>query len=359
MREVMGEVAREVALARGRANGARSGRTMVIMANAVKALSARAATRTLRWRRLSLVVATVGGVLVASLSAVIWFQQQRIERMVAEKLALDAQISALNLQMAEESDPGRLRDLEERLQLLMGKASEKIDQVRSASRPRADALEKPTDELDQEIRKILRSFDAETYAIPPIFRQALEEQRSRLLAGAGLEAMLARKKRYWPTIRAALAAKQLPEELGYIAYVESGFEPGALNARSHAAGMWQLMDETAHACGLRVTVESSGDERFDAHRSSEGAACYLSKLLVEFGEQSFMLAMASYNRGENGVRRALHQVAREPGGYRRRDFWHLYRMKLLPAETRDYVPRVLAAALVLGSPEKYGLVTPK
>jgi membrane-bound lytic murein transglycosylase D len=77
---------------------------------------------------------------------------------------------------------------------------------------------------------------------------------------------------------------------------------------------------------------------------------------VEFGEESFMLALASYNRGENGVRRALHRLAQRPGGYRMRDFWHLYRLKLLPEETREYVPKVLAAAIVFENPEKYGLV---
>jgi hypothetical protein len=67
--------------------------------------------------------------------------------------------------------------------------------------------------------------------------------------------------------------------------------------------------------------------------------------------------MASYNRGENGVRRVLRQVAEEPGGFKRakRNFWHLYRLKLLPPETREYVPRVFAAALVCTYPESYGL----
>jgi membrane-bound lytic murein transglycosylase D len=70
-----------------------------------------------------------------------------------------------------------------------------------------------------------------------------------------------------------------------------------------------------------------------------------------------MLAMAAYNRGESGVRRALHDVAREVGGFRKekRDFWHLYRVKKLPPETREYVPKILAAAIVSSHPERYGL----
>ena len=82
---------------------------------------------------------------------------------------------------------------------------------------------------------------------------------------------------------------------------------------------------------------------------------------AEFGEDSFMLAMASYNRGESGVRRVLHQIASEPGGFKkeRRDFWHLYRLKKLPEETREYVPKVLAAAIVSMNAQKYGLEAAK
>ena len=71
-----------------------------------------------------------------------------------------------------------------------------------------------------------------------------------------------------------------------------------------------------------------------------------------------MLAMASYNKGENGVRRVLRKVAQTPGGFKRskRDFWHLYRLKLLPEETREYVPKILAAAIVCSNPARYGLV---
>jgi membrane-bound lytic murein transglycosylase D len=83
----------------------------------------------------------------------------------------------------------------------------------------------------------------------------------------------------------------------------------------------------------------------------------LANLLSEYGSDSFMLAMASYNRGEAGVRRVLHKIAQEPGGFRKekRDFWHLYRLKKLPEETREYVPKVLAAAIVCRNAKKLEL----
>jgi soluble lytic murein transglycosylase-like protein len=265
---------------------------------------------------------------------------------------IDAQIQTVFSQMVTETDETRLATLEAQLEVLMGSASEKILQVSRANAAEARALTEPKDELDLELQKILRSFHAETYAVPPVFKKAIEEQVRILSSSPSLPSAFGRKDRYWPSIRRALGEKQLPEELGYIAFTESGFNPSAVNPGSHAAGMWQLMEEVARGCG--ITVYKRVDDRLDPNRSSDAAACYLSKLLIEFGEESFMLALASYNRGENGVRRALHELAKEPGGYRKRDFWHLYRRKFLPEETRDYVPRVLAAAIVLGNPDKYG-----
>jgi membrane-bound lytic murein transglycosylase D len=82
------------------------------------------------------------------------------------------------------------------------------------------------------------------------------------------------------------------------------------------------------------------------------AAKYLYDLLAQFGSDSFMLAIASYNKGENGMLKVLREV-----GFRKdqRDFWHLYRLKKLPEETMEYVPQILAAAIIGNDPKKYGL----
>src|SRR3954453_14105026 len=137
----------------------------------------------------------------------------------------------------------------------------------------------------------------------------------------------------------------MPEEMAYVAWAETQFDPKA-KSQAGAAGMWQLTATTAQSFHLRV--DKKVDERFDPEKETHAAARYLANLLAEFGSDSFMLAMASYNRGESGVRRVLHQIAQEPGGFRKekRDFWHLYRLKKLPEETREYVPKVLAAAIV-------------
>jgi membrane-bound lytic murein transglycosylase D len=119
--------------------------------------------------------------------------------------------------------------------------------------------------------------------------------------------------------------------------------------------MWQMTASTARELGLRV--DDQVDERLDVARQTRAAARKLANLLSLFGSDSFMLAMASYNRGEAGVRRVLLEIAQEKDGFRKekRDFWHLYRIKRLPEETLDYVPRVLAAAVVCNEPARYGL----
>ena len=343
---------KEIRRARAKSAGLSSGHTMVIRASALAGIRQSAEGRADRSRRNLRYVAGGSMVLGVALCSVIWFQHQRISQLVSQKVAIDGQIENVFAAMSMETDEKKLVDLEARLQVLMGTAAETMIKVGRANARRAEELSAPTDELDGEIRKILRSFSAETYAIPPLFKQEIQRHVTELRASPMLRNAFAQKRHYWPDIQRALKRNQLPIELGYIAYAESGFNPAAVNTKSGAAGMWQLMEEVSTACG--IAVGPPVDERLDPARSSEAAACYLSRLLVEFGEESFMLALASYNRGENGVRRALHQVAKEPGGYRKRDFWHLYRLKLLPPETREYVPRVLAAAIVLGRLEAPG-----
>ena len=351
VQEWLSSAHQELARARSRSEGQSSGETMVIMARALTGMRHTAEGRAHRSRRKLLVTLAASLLLVLGLSGVVWLQYRRINQLASEKVAIDQQIHGVLEAMARENDETRLAALEGNLEQLTGKATEKVAQVSRTSVKRAAELAKPVDEREQEIRAILRSFNTETYAIPPIFRRALDEQVKELQRSSSLRSAFARKQKHWPAIRRALKRHDLPEELGYIAFTESRFDPTAVNPKSKASGMWQLMDETARNCGITVTARV--DERFDPTRSTDAAACYLSKLLIEFGQESFMLALASYNRGENGVRRALHKIAREPGGYKKRDFWHLYRLKLLPEETRDYVPKILAAAIVFGHPEKY------
>ena len=136
-------------------------------------------------------------------------------------------------------------------------------------------------------------------------------------------------------IEPELARVGLPTELAGMVLVESGAQNFALSPKG-ARGLWQLMPETARRYGL--TVNSQSDERLDAYKSTRAAALYLRDLYAQFG--NWPLAFAAYNAGGQTVQRAIDRSGTT-------DFLHLNR--LLPAETRNYVPTVLAAAAESGT----------
>jgi hypothetical protein len=302
-----------------------------------------------RWLKWVLAVGGVALVVTSGMGLIIHQQSRQIEALVKEKGRIDAEILSVHEQMRVETDEARLAELDSRLEQLSGRAQRKLTELGQTDRRKAE--EQEGDELDRDIRAVLKKFNADTYSVPPVFKQALRAHIANLLQNRNMERALSRKARYWPLISSSFLKRELPVELGYIAYVESAFDPEAFHPRVGARGMWQFIPKTARECGLRV--DEVVDERVEPEKACRAAAIYLSKLLIEFGEESFMLVLASYNKGEDGVRRALHKVAAEPGGFRKRDFWHLYRLKLLPEETREYVPAVIAAAIVFENPDRY------
>lgn len=160
------------------------------------------------------------------------------------------------------------------------------------------------------------------------------------------ELWLERSGRYAPLIQAELRQRGMPEDLIYLAFIESGFSP---KARSHAAavGIWQFIAETGQRYGLEVS--SYVDERRDPIKATRAALDYLQVLHERFG--SWYLAAAAYNTGENRVGR----IMREETGSERgtdADFWRI--ASRLPRETRNYVPLMLAAGHIGKEPDKYG-----
>ncbi len=346
-----------ISRARAGSGGRSSGQTMFIMADTLKKVEA-VTQRKDRKKTAGIVGAIVFLSLIGFgiLGVVIWQQKKQIEQIVQKKDGLDKQIAKIQLAMQIESDPDKLASLEDQLTALTGKAQAAIGEIEKKDKSEAQKLEQAGDELDRQIRYILSKFNAQTYAVPPIFKQRLKHYIDRNLRQAGTRSIYKRKQQYWPMIVKEFSALGLPEEMGYVAWQESGFDPLAESA-AKARGMWQFMDFRAREFGMRVDRARGVDDRTDVLKSTRGAARYLANLLAEFGEDSFMLAIASYNKGENGMRRVLHEIAQQPGGFRKdkRDFWHLYRLKKLPEETLEYVPQILAAAIIGNNPKKYGL----
>ncbi len=347
--------AKKVALAREKSGGVSSGQTMMIMADTIKQVQQGTQSKTKkRWVKILAIAGACAGVVVLALGITVWQQKKHLDGMVAEKSKIDGEIAKVERQMEDETDPDKLDELQQRLDQLSGKAQSTIADIGKKNKTRAQEVEDAGDDLDHEIRRILKSFDATTYAVPHVFKERLKFHLDALAKAPERKRVYRRKQQYWPMILKEFGALGLPEEMAYIAWAESRFDPEAASGAG-AVGLWQLGASTARAYKLRV--DKTVDERLDPDKATHAAAHYLANLLAEFGSDAFMLAMASYNKGESGVRRVLHQIAQEKGGFRKekRDFWHLYRMKKLPEETREYVPKVLAAAIVGHDPVKYGL----
>ena len=153
---------------------------------------------------------------------------------------------------------------------------------------------------------------------------------------------LQRKGRWEQMIRHELREANMPQDLIYLALIESGMNPYAYS-RARAVGMWQFISSTAQMYDLEVSFWV--DERRDPEKATGAALRYLSDLYEQF--DSWYLAAAAYNGGPGRVRRGLRRVE---GG----TFWDLADGRVLRRETRDYVPKLIAASIIGHNPERYG-----
>ena len=160
-----------------------------------------------------------------------------------------------------------------------------------------------------------------------------------------IERALARSGQYEDMMRRTLQQEGVPQDLIYLAQAESGFHPLAVS-RAGARGIWQFMASRAKGYGLERNWWM--DDRQDPEKATRAAARHLHDLYNQFGD--WYLAMAAYNSGPGTVQRAVKRT-----GYA--DFWELYRRNVLPKETRNYVPIILAVTIMAKNPEQYGLAT--
>jgi membrane-bound lytic murein transglycosylase D len=158
-----------------------------------------------------------------------------------------------------------------------------------------------------------------------------------------LEHALERGGRYRDMIQQVLKEEGVPQDLIYLAQAESGFHPLALS-RAGARGMWQFMASRAKGYGLERNWWV--DDRQDPEKSTRAAAHHLKDLYNQFGD--WYLAMAAYNSGPGTVQLAVKRT-----GYA--DFWQLYKRNVLPKETRNYVPIIVAMTIMAKNPQQYGL----
>ena len=191
--------------------------------------------------------------------------------------------------------------------------------------------------------------DNKTFSFPLILNDSVENELTYLTENnrERFQGWLDRSARYLPLIKRILKECNLPEDLAYVAMIESGFNPLAESSQ-HAAGLWQIMAPTGREYGL--VTDKWVDERKDPVKSTYAAAAHLKVLYNIFG--SWPLVLASYNAGMGTVRSVVRRTRSE-------DYWDLSATRRLRRETRHYVPQYMAALVIAKNPEAYGYVVPR
>jgi membrane-bound lytic murein transglycosylase D len=204
--------------------------------------------------------------------------------------------------------------------------------------------------IEKELKRLLEEFGDDSGKVETVFLNEVKlyvkafqtnDQYRRFMTNS-----LRRSARYMPAVKEAFKRRNIPEDMSYIAFLESGFNP---RARSHAGavGMWQFMPGTAKQYSLRVS--NKVDERLDPMKSTYAAVEYFHDLIAIFGPRSFLLALAAYNCGEGRIIGCLKKINNP---LEERNFWHI--RSCLARETREYPPKIIASAVIGSNPEVFG-----
>ena len=188
------------------------------------------------------------------------------------------------------------------------------------------------------------SFEVKQYHIPMILNDSVENHLEYFKTRGRdvFQRWLDRSARYIPMMKEIIREKNLPEDLVYVAMIESGFNPYAVSW-AKAVGPWQFMPATGKNYGLKIDWWI--DERKDPVKSTHAAAEHFKDLYNLFG--SWPLALASYNAGAGKVQRAVLRTRSE-------DFWDLKASRYIRKETKNYIPKYMAATIIAKNPEAYG-----
>jgi soluble lytic murein transglycosylase-like protein len=281
------------------------------------------------------------------LAGVIVYSGFRINQLRQAKASIDSRIAVLEHKLADsELNPKQ----EDQLASEMARYQNQALALQQDVLYRVGVHERE-DFLTHEIRTLLAEFGAEVYSVPAEFRDSVQRYLNQYQGPnrPNVARALNEARPVMDRIRQVLAENHLPPDFAYIVLVESALY-GNQESRAGSAGLWQFTPATARALGLRV--DSRIDDRLNVVRASRAACKYIRDLILDFGAgSSVMLALAAYNVGPAKVKQAVRRVT-DP--IKQRNFWYLYHVRALPEETREYVPKVIAAMIIGRHPERYG-----
>ncbi len=205
-------------------------------------------------------------------------------------------------------------------------------------------LKPPQQDIAQIEENIEGYFEEKPYQIPMVLNDSVENHLEYFKTRGRdvFQKWLDRSTRYIPVMQDIFREKNLPEDLVYVAMIESGFNPYAISW-ARAVGPWQFMPHTGKLYGLKI--DWWVDERKDPIKATHAAAEHFKDLHNLFG--SWPLALASYNAGAGKVQRAVLRTRSE-------DFWDLKDSRYIRRETKNYIPKFMAATIIAKNPEAYG-----
>ena len=201
---------------------------------------------------------------------------------------------------------------------------------------RTDAIQKSISDKDSSVILAYNSNEVASRAVERnlgLFSNRIRDRFSLWLSRSG---------KYLHMMKEILRKKEVPEDMVFLSLIESGFNPNAYSI-ARAVGPWQFIASTAKRYGLEINWWK--DERRDPVKSTEAAADYLKDLYEMFG--SWNLAMAAYNAGEGKILKAVKKTRSD-------DYWDLLDTKHIKRETKEYVPRFIAASLIASNPQEFG-----
>jgi peptidoglycan lytic transglycosylase D len=217
------------------------------------------------------------------------------------------------------------------------------------------ARQDQSDVLQQKLRALTQEFGVFGENVPDDFIEKvrrwarLYQTRDR----EEMERVLSTLRKDFEAVQQLLVNANLPPELAFVTLVESHFQARVVSPTDNA-GLWQFTRDTARRNGLRVNAHV--DERLNPMKSTQAACRYISRLRRDLGpDGSFLLTIAAYNMGPGRLKQRMQQV-KDP--MNRRDFWHLYRARVLPALTRTHIARLMAAILIGRNPQHFGFKSP-
>ena len=224
-------------------------------------------------------------------------------------------------------------------------ASADVDEARFEKAPLEDILQM-TFPVDPKLKDRVKEQVQATASQLPLSENDAVLGYINYFSGRGRRTLIAgleRAGRYRPMIQRILQEEGVPQELIHLAQAESGFFPRAISYKA-AGGMWQFVAWRGQQYGLMRTADT--DDRFDPEKATRASARHLHDLYNMFGD--WYLAMAAYNCGPNAVARAVERT-----GYA--DFWELRSRHVLPEQTTNYVPIILAMTIMTKNAAEYGL----